>query len=228
MALPRAIFIDVGFTLLFPDGSTIASLARGAEVDPAELDRVEPILRAELARHVWASRPSSDAPKDGGPRFFHRFLELAGARGDLPGAATAIWEAHLRRNVWRRPADRALDALARLHAARVKLAAVSNSEGTVEQLLVDVGMGAYLDTVVDSWVVELAKPDPRIFRLALDRLGVRAEETVMVGDSLSADVGGARAAGLRGAVLIDPLDLHLDADVPRHATFAGWVDTLLK
>jgi len=40
------------------------------------------------------------------------------------------------------------------------------------------------------------KPDPRIFRHALDALGVEPEETVMVGDSLRADVGGAKALGM--------------------------------
>ncbi|MHB1293932.1 MAG: HAD family hydrolase [Anaerolineae bacterium] len=42
------------------------------------------------------------------------------------------------------------------------------------------------------------KPDPRIFRFALDTLGVPAERAVMVGNNLSADIAGAHAAGLRG------------------------------
>ncbi|WP_033294398.1 HAD family hydrolase [Amycolatopsis jejuensis] len=54
-----------------------------------------------------------------------------------------------------------------------------------------------------SYEVGAVKPEPEIFASAIDRLGVRAEETLMVGDSEEAD-GGARALGCRFA-LVDPL-----------------------
>jgi FMN phosphatase YigB (HAD superfamily) len=47
------------------------------------------------------------------------------------------------------------------------------------------------------------KPDPRIFRLALERAGVGPDEAVYVGDLYSVDIRGARAAGIE-AVLLDP------------------------
>ena len=50
--------------------------------------------------------------------------------------------------------------------------------------------------------IGVPKPDPRIFEFALDLLGVRAHEAVMVGDSLEADVKGALGAGLH-AILVD-------------------------
>jgi putative hydrolase of the HAD superfamily len=59
--------------------------------------------------------------------------------------------------------------------------------------------------VIDSTVVGIEKPDPRIFALALDALGVPADQVssvVHVGDSIFADVRGAQAAGIR--------PLHLD------------------
>ena len=49
----------------------------------------------------------------------------------------------------------------------------------------------------------VSKPDPRIFRIALERLGCAAGEAVMVGDSWSADIVGARAAGIR-AIWFNP------------------------
>ncbi len=226
---PSAILIDVGFTLTFCDGETIAELARaaGVEVAPEALHGAERVLRAELHLHGWASRPDSLAPPGGGPRFFSRMLELAGASGPLDDAARAIWDRHLTRNVWRRVEAGTAEALARLRAAGLRLAAVSNSEGTVEAMLADVGLKAHLDAIVDSWVAGVAKPDPRIYALALARLGAHASQAIMVGDSPAADVDGALAAGLAGAVLIDPYDFHPSARVPRYARFADFVDAFL-
>jgi hypothetical protein len=60
-----------------------------------------------------------------------------------------------------------------------------------------------LDFVIDSAVVGVEKPDPRIFHLAIERADVAASEAVYVGDLYSVDVLGSRAAGL-GAILLDP------------------------
>ena len=57
-------------------------------------------------------------------------------------------------------------------------------------------IGAHADEFVLSFEVGAVKPDPRIFEIALERLGVDASEAVMVGDSEEAD-GGARGTGLR-------------------------------
>ena len=54
----------------------------------------------------------------------------------------------------------------------------------------------------------VSKPDPRIFAIALQRLGVPAASTWYVGDSPHHDLGGASAAGLAQIVLVDPLGLH--------------------
>ncbi|MBU6215851.1 MAG: HAD family phosphatase [Acidobacteria bacterium] len=58
------------------------------------------------------------------------------------------------------------------------------------------------DDVVDSSAVGLRKPDPRVYHLALERLGVSAAETVFVDDA-PGNVVGARAVGMR-AVLVGP------------------------
>jgi putative hydrolase of the HAD superfamily len=118
------------------------------------------------------------------------------------------------------------EALARLKAAGIRMAVVSNSEGTVEAMLKSVGLAPYLETVVDSWVVGVAKPDPAIFRIALDRLGVPASAAVMLGDVPAIDVEGARAAGIT-PILLDPLDLYRQLDVRRVPDVATYVDQLL-
>lgn len=141
---------------------------------------------------------------------YRRLLALAGVAGEaeaLDHAAAVMLREHRASNAWRRIGAGVREALQRLRAAGFKLAVVSNSEGTLEQMLSEIELSELFDTVVDSGVVGVTKPDPRIFQIALDRLGVSSAEALMVGDSPSADVGGAREAGIRAA-LIDPYDLY--------------------
>ena len=70
------------------------------------------------------------------------------------------------------------------------------------QILRDHGYGRWFKALVCSYDIGIPKPDPRIFQHTLDLLGVHADEAVMVGDSLTADIEGAVQAGLH-AVLID-------------------------
>lgn len=58
------------------------------------------------------------------------------------------------------------------------------------------GIARYVDVLVASEEVGVAKPDPEIFRVALERVGCSPEEAVMIGDSWESDVVGARAAGI--------------------------------
>jgi HAD superfamily hydrolase (TIGR01509 family) len=64
-----------------------------------------------------------------------------------------------------------------------------------------VGLRELVDEVVVSAVVGAAKPDRAIFEAALAAAGCEAPEAVHVGDSAEADVGGARAAGIRPLLL---------------------------
>jgi putative hydrolase of the HAD superfamily len=230
---PRAVLLDVGFTLTFCHGGRIAALALayGVAVEPADIEAAENVVRREMARFVWAATREQEAerPSTAGPAFFQRMLECAGAVGapqTVERAAVAIWKAHLVRNLWSRVGDGVEPALKRLRAAGIKLAVVSNSEGTVQSMLTDVGLDGYFDAIVDSWVVGVAKPDPRIFRLALDAIATAADDAVMVGDTITTDIVGAAAAGIR-AVLIDPLDLNPTATTPRARDVAAFVDRLL-
>ncbi len=75
--------------------------------------------------------------------------------------------------------------------------------------------------VADSTTAGVAKPDPAIFRLALESLGVPASGTVLhVGDSLRSDVDGALAAGLQ-PVHFDPYGCCPAPDGHGHARSLG-------
>ena len=230
---PAAVLLDAGFTLTFPDAAIIArhATAAGVTVDAAAVARVENDVRRELARFPWAFTRAQEATrsKTAGAEFFQRMLELAGAqagRVSLSDAGEYVWARHVEDNIWCRVGAGVADALARLQAAGIRMAVVSNSEGTVEAMLKSVGLGRYLETVVDSWVVGVAKPDPAIFRIALDRLGVPASSAVMLGDTVISDIEGARAAGVT-PILIDPLDLYPDLDVHRVPDVPTYVNQLL-
>src|SRR5260370_32706673 len=143
---PRAILLDVGFTLTFCDGRQIAAHAASAGVtlDPAAIEAAEGALRAELRETPGVVHRTHD---DGGNRFlgrlFRRTIELAGYAGPpdaLERAVAVVLREHLGRNVWCRVGWGVPDALARLRAAGLRLAVVSNSEGTVEAMLEDVGL----------------------------------------------------------------------------------------
>jgi HAD superfamily hydrolase (TIGR01509 family) len=99
-------------------------------------------------------------------------------------------------------------------AMGLKMVVVSNSDGTVEQLMHESGLRHFFDAVVDSHVVGYAKPDPRIFRHALDISGSDASRTLHVGDMYYADIVGAESAGIR-AVLLDPFGDWIGYNCPR-------------
>ncbi len=90
----------------------------------------------------------------------------------------------------------AIPVLAALRS-RVPLALVSNFDHPphVLRVLRETGLSEYLETVVISGEVGFKKPDPRIFSIALEELGLRPERVVYVGDALE-DVRGATLAGI--------------------------------
>jgi putative hydrolase of the HAD superfamily len=136
-------------------------------------------------------------------------------------ATTVLLEEFERGDMWTRVVPGSVAALRELDELGVGLAVVSNAEGTAEEQLradgicqVGPGPGVPVAVVLDSSVVGVSKPDPAIFELALDALGVEPADAIHVGDTPAADVAGARAAGVT-PVLVDPYDLHAEVDCRR-------------
>ena len=132
------------------------------------------------------------------------------ARHGQRAAHQHVWEHRLVHNI---------DAFARISTVR-PVAIVTNNNGTaIEQCLrheiCQIGDGPLtsVPAIVDSEIVQVSKPDPRIFLPALEALGTDPARTLYVGDTVHADVHGAEAAGMP-VVQLDPLDLHGD--------FAHW------
>jgi putative hydrolase of the HAD superfamily len=230
--LPRAVLFDAGFTLTFHDGARLTAYAAkaGVTADAAALEQAERALREEYRETEGVvMRTHHDGGFSWHERLYRRLLALAetpAAPEALDRAATVMLREHRASNAWRRIGLGVRWSLERLRGAGFKLAVVSNSEGTIEQMLLEIGLHPLFDAVIDSSVVGVTKPDPRIFDIALDRLGVAAGDALMVGDSPSADVDGARAAGIRAA-LIDPYDFYPWSRAPRFRDVPALTEVLL-
>lgn len=94
-----------------------------------------------------------------------------------------------------RPIPGAVEALKRLRGAGLALACVSNWDASLEAQLDRAGIGSYFTAVLSSAAAGAAKPDPGVFTVALERLGVEPGRALHIGDT-EADSEGAAAAGL--------------------------------
>ena len=84
------------------------------------------------------------------------------------------------------------------------MALVSNFYGNVGAVLRDFGLRQYFSGIIESSVVGVRKPDPRIFMLGCVALGLKPEETLVVGDSLDKDILPALSIGCQAAWLKGP------------------------
>jgi putative hydrolase of the HAD superfamily len=225
----RAILFDAGNTLIRMDYAAIARrlAVHGVTVTAAAVQRAEWRARARLDADLLAGRraPVSTESAATADRYTRYLLEALGVVDRATVDALAAWRRAYNPPIglWTVSEPRAARALARTRAAGLRAAVVSNSNGTVRAILDGLGLGRHLDFVIDSCEVGVEKPDVAIFRLALERAGVAAAETVHVGDLYAVDVLGARAAGI-AAILVDPGGHRRGRDCPR----AGDVDAAVR
>jgi putative hydrolase of the HAD superfamily len=215
------IFLDAGNTLVGMDLDLLADrlAARGVRVAAEAIGRAEAAARPGLSRALAGGGSSESRDTF--------TLYVRGTLASLDGNATRLdldaLAADLAHELKTRVSTRALwsrilpgvpEALAALRAHGCRLVVVSNSDGSIAQGLVEMGLAPLLDGVVDSSVVGFEKPDPRIFEHGLALSRTAPERTAHVGDLYAIDVVGARAAGLHG-ILLDPFDDWLDVDCAR-------------
>jgi HAD superfamily hydrolase (TIGR01549 family) len=92
------------------------------------------------------------------------------------------------------------DVIPAIYEKDIKMGIITNtsfSTGSIWFLLDKLGISNYIDVVIASCDVGMAKPDPRIFHLALDELKVESREAMHVGDNYNDDVVGALRAGVK-------------------------------
>ena len=211
-----AIIFDAGGILLLPDPTVLAPLLAPYGGDVTVAAHVRAHYRG-MAVKSWAGS---------GETFWHEYnhayCEAIGVRdADLDYAAQVL-ERTRSAFLWRWPIPESIAALRSLETAGVPMGVVSNASGQIEDVLArsgvcQLGSGELvaMRVIVDSHVVGVAKPDPRIFDFALPAFeGVDRSRIAFVGDSITMDVGGATAAGLH-PILLDPFDDHVETDIHR-------------
>jgi putative hydrolase of the HAD superfamily len=201
MTAVRAVLLDVLGTLVelhSPAPALREEIERRTGVDVGE-ERAAEAFAAEigyyLAHHLEGhDMPAVEALRDRCAEEIRRTLALDGL-----DHATAR-EAMLAALRFRAFPD-ALPLLRALKDHGVSVVAASNWDASLPDALERTGLAAYLDGAVSSAVVGAAKPDPAVFHAALERARCEPAEAFHVGDSPQGDVDGARAAGIRVALL---------------------------
>ena len=225
----RLLCLDAGFTLLTPRRTLADALSGVLSEDGHAVSEDE--MRAaweEADRWFWDEyhRPGNDTWSDDQRieaywRQYHSvMLGRLGveARNEMLDRILASqfaadsWEAYP-------DTEPMLDAVRRMG---VRIGVVSDWGSNLRRILAELELDRYLDFVLPSGAVGLAKPNPAFYRMALEEAAVEPSDAIMVGDSYRADVRGAWAAGMDAVWLdrhegmsITPADEPMPTDVRR-------------
>jgi putative hydrolase of the HAD superfamily len=197
----RAVTIDALGTLLeltAPAPRLQAGLRErfGLEVSESEAGRA---MRAEIGfyrahLHLGRDRAGLEALR-------RRCAEVLRDALDAPGLELGALTEVLLAAIRFEPFPDTVPALRALRAAGLRLVAASNWDVSLHEQLERTGLRPLLDGAVSSAEVGAAKPDPAILVRALEIAGAEPAHAWHVGDDVEADVGAARAAGLRPVLL---------------------------
>lgn len=195
----KAVFLDLGNTLLMERESRSQlyceeGLRFGLETTPAELQDSMDRARAELPRRIGeAFRFSDDWFRAFQWRIFVQELGLDPRHFEaLSVRLFARFEDPATFLVY--PGARSL--LACLRDRGLVLGLISNWSARLTRLVEALGLAASFDFILGSAEVGREKPDPELFRMALERAGVSGSESLHAGDDLDCDVRGALGAGI--------------------------------
>jgi putative hydrolase of the HAD superfamily len=191
------ILFDAGGTLVLQSAAAISEQL-GHPIDPDQAFEAH-----YRSMHAYARRRLTGV--DDGWAWWQQHYFTALGVPDPESAGERINNGY---GLWYQAIAGTIEAVAALSKAGIRTAVLSNSDGSVTESLSRAGFDGLFEMVLDSHDLGVSKPDPAIFRLALERMSVAPSRTWYVGDSIFHDVGGATTAGLARAILIDPLDLH--------------------
>ena len=222
-----AVIFDAGGVFVLPDPTVIAPLLApfGGSID-LELHR-----RAHYAGMAAKSRV--DAVEADWQVYNETYVATIGVTADMAAIAATLLGQTRSADLWRYPIAENVNAIGELAARGVPMSVVSNAAGQIEWVLEWSGVCqrgegplVAMRTIIDSEVVGIAKPDPEIFEFALVEHSETPRDRILyVGDSVSMDVNGSRAAGLV-PVLIDPFDDHDAADFARVKSVADLIELI--
>lgn len=186
---------DLDDTLFDHQHATRAALAALREQDARlrvwDLETLKArhhVLLEQFHQEVLAGRLTIDQAREA------RFSALVGG-GPAAGLAAAYRDAYIAG--WREVTG-AATLLAQVRALGMQVVIVTNNVASEQRAKLErIGLASAVDVLIASGDVGVQKPDARIFQAALDAVGARAAEAVMLGDAWRADVEGAVGAGIR-------------------------------
>lgn len=199
----RAVFFDVGNTLLYPHPS-VAEVCRqvlaeaGHIRDLSAIGELIPLVDAYYEDAYRADDTFWTAEEEVSQVWVGMYSLLCrrlGIAEDAEVIAKRVYDEFGSADRWEAFSD-VVPALQGLRNVGVAAGVISNWDSRLPKLLAGLGLRRLLDDVVCSAEVSLHKPDPRIFELACRRMQVQPSEAVHVGDHYYADVLGAEVAGL--------------------------------
>jgi putative hydrolase of the HAD superfamily len=211
----KAIFFDVGNTLLFPNRERIHApfVERGFILDVEHLRDLECRIKNQFD-NMMTNNGNTD--HSFWWMFYSQLLSEIGLNDD---ALRDHLVASIRNSGnW----DTILPGTAKqLHAIgeHYHIAVISNADGKIEDVLRRCGIAQCFCTITDSGLVGYEKPHPEIFRQSLKSMNAAPEESLYVGDVYSVDYLGATGAGMQ-AVLMDVPGAYRDQGVPRVESLA--------
>lgn len=212
----EAILFDAGGIFLLPDPTVLGPLLAYHGGDPSESAH----RRAHYAG--MAAKSATGATEKFWDDYNLAYVRSVGVHDHEVELAADVLGRSRNAHTWRWPIPESVSALRKLHDAGMPMGIISNASGQIASVLarsgvcqVGEGAGTPVRVIIDSHIVGVAKPDPRIFDFALEFFeGIDRSRIAYIGDSVTMDVGGARAAGLH-PILLDPHDDHPTADFDR-------------
>lgn len=229
----RHIFFDLDHTLWDFRANSRATLRElHAELGLADrgIDAAEELIEAyeEVNAGLWRRYEAGRIPKEVLRVLrFRNTLGRFGVRDERLAnrLATDYMDRCPRKSALHAGVRALLDDLATDHALHI----ITNGFQEVQRVkLMSSGITAHFDVVLTSEEAGAAKPDPRIFRRALELAGAGAEESLMVGDDARNDTGGARGAGLDQAHFIGEEGTVPDAEATYRFTHFAELHRLLR
>jgi putative hydrolase of the HAD superfamily len=211
-----AVLFDAGGIFVLPDPTVLGPLLAYYGGDPS----IDTHRRAHY--RAMAAKSAAGSGETLWDEYDLAYVQSIGVIAADQTTAAMVLGRTRSAHLWRWAIPESIVALRALHTSGMPLGVVSNASGQIEDVLrrsgvcqTGEGAGVPVRVIVDSHVVGIAKPDPRIFQAALPSFpGIEPGRIAYVGDSVTMDVAGARAAGMV-PVLLDPYDDHDGADFLR-------------
>lgn len=215
----RAVFFDVGNTLLYASPSVSEVCRRvledaGHRHDISVIDSYMPLVDAYYEERYaeddafWTDEERTTSVWIG---MYSLLCRELGIEDEAVTIARRVYDEFGRPDRWALYDD-VRPALERLRRRGLAVGIISNWDSRLAGILNGLGLGDVLADIVSSADVRLHKPDPRIFELACERIGVLPGHAAHVGDHHYADYLGASALGMT-AVLIDRHGIEADHGV---------------